>query len=163
APAGPLILAVNAIARNSWFVADDRAPALRQPVEQRGFAHIRTPHDGHHGQFFRAGTGWYNGSAVRRQCLSPVWVKRPARSRMYSMGDGRRCSERHRCAVSMTRRTRGDRPDQSFNILLRPGDAVRPTLSISKPCTADVERCFLIQTLVKAKRRGFALPSLLLL
>ena len=44
-PPAPLGLAVDAVARNSRLICNDGATRARQPVEKRGFAHIRTPHN----------------------------------------------------------------------------------------------------------------------
>ena len=42
----PLRLAVEAVARDAGFVADNGAPRSDQAVEQRGFAHVGAAHDG---------------------------------------------------------------------------------------------------------------------
>ena len=48
APA-PFGLAVEPVAGDAGFVADDGAPRSHQPVEERGFADVGTAHDGERG------------------------------------------------------------------------------------------------------------------
>ncbi len=45
----PLRLAVETVARDAGFVADNSATRAHQPVEERGFAHVGPPHDSHRG------------------------------------------------------------------------------------------------------------------
>src|SRR5271165_454431 len=46
AAAAPLRIAVEAVARDPWLVANDSAARSDDAVEQRGFAYIRSAHDG---------------------------------------------------------------------------------------------------------------------
>src|SRR5258708_3363134 len=46
----PLDLAVEAVARNTWLIADDGAPRSRQMIEESGFSDIRAPDDGDKGK-----------------------------------------------------------------------------------------------------------------
>ena len=72
-PAGPLVFAVDAVAGDAGLVAHNGAAAVRQPVEERGFAHIGPAHNGHQRQRVRAGCGGYNRSAIRRQNNLQTW------------------------------------------------------------------------------------------
>ena len=42
----PFRLAIETVARDAGFVADNGAPRAHQPIEKRGFADVGAPHDG---------------------------------------------------------------------------------------------------------------------
>ncbi len=49
AASAPFGFAVETVARDARFVADDGAPRAHQAIEERGFAHVGAPHDGDSG------------------------------------------------------------------------------------------------------------------
>ena len=46
----PLAVAIEAVSGNAGFIADDRTARAHQPIEQRGFTHVRAAHDGEQGK-----------------------------------------------------------------------------------------------------------------
>src|SRR6266568_3799208 len=71
-PPPPLELPIDAVTRDSGFVAHNGPPALRQPVEKRGLAHVGPPHNGDQRKSFRSRAGGYNRSAISGQEISKL-------------------------------------------------------------------------------------------
>src|SRR5713226_7941413 len=68
----PAYRAVDAVARDARLVGDDGAPRPRQPVEERGFAHVRTPGNHNGWKWFR-----HNSIQYRIACdrgLDPYYL-----------------------------------------------------------------------------------------
>ena len=53
-PAGPIVLAIDAVAGDAGLVPNNGSAALGEPIEERGFAHVGPAHNGHQRQRFRA-------------------------------------------------------------------------------------------------------------
>ena len=67
AAASPLVFAIDAVAGDAGFIADDGATAAGEAIEEGGFAHVWTSYDGDEGKRVGAGPGGDHGSAVGGQ------------------------------------------------------------------------------------------------